>query len=253
MRIATWNVNGLNKRRKELVGWLRENQPAVVGLQEIRTGSARVLHDFRDEVAKQGYYAEFHEQPRWNGVAILSKYPIGVIQKGLPGQEELGARLLTASTAGWSFTTVCVPFRAGKAGPKLRWFDSLREYLRKREDSASPAVLCGDFNIAPEPIDNGVHEPNGRPDKSRPGYRKKEQSRMRSLQESGWFDLVREANPDVRMFSYWNSAALYCQDKGLRIDLVFGNQASLIAFNQLRPTELSLISAIGGRGATTLR
>ena len=227
MRIATWNVDGLKARREELVRWLQEEQPTVMGLQEIKTGDAKFLHCFRDELAKQDYYAEFHEEPHWNGVAILSKYPLKVTRKGLPEQECLGARLLTASTAGWSFTTVCVPFKPGKGGPKLRWFDSLSEYLRKREDPASPAVLCGDFNIAPEPIDNGVHEPNGRPNKSKPGYRREEQSRIRSLRESGWFDLVREANPGCRTFSYWHSSDLYRQNKGLRIDLVFGNLAAL--------------------------
>ena len=204
--------------------WLQENQPAVMGLQEIKTGDTKFLNRFRDELLKRDYHMEFHEEPGRNGVAILSKYPLKA-RRGLPGQESLGARLLTAWTAGWSFTTVCVPWKGGKGGPKLSWFDSLREYLREREDPSSPAVLFGDFNIAPEPIDNGVHEPKGRPDKSRPGHQKEEQSRIRSLREAGWFDLVREANPGCRTFTWWHSPDFYCQKKGLRIDLLFGNRA----------------------------
>ena len=234
MRIATWNVGGLQARREELVRWLQENQPAVMGLQEIKTGKATFLHRLRDELLNEGYHAEFHEQARWNGVAILSKHPLKVTQKGLPGQEGLGARLLTASTAGWSFTTVCVPFKGGKGGPKLRWLDSLSEYLREREGPASPAVLCGDFNIAPEPIDNGVYEPKGRPNKSKHGYRKEEQSRIRSLREAGWFDPVREANPGCRTFSWWHSPDFYIQNNGLRIDLAFGNWA---AFERLQTAQ----------------
>ena len=227
MRIATWNVNGLKVRREELMRWLQENQPAVIGLQEIKTGDAKFLNRFRDELLKEDYHAEFHEEARWNGVAILSKYPLEVTRKGLPGQENLGARLLTATTAGWSFTTVCVPYKGGEGGPKLTWFDSLTEHLREREYPAAPAVLCGDFNIAPKPIDNGVYEPRGRPDARRPGYRKDEQARIRSLRDAGWFDLVREANPCRRTFSWWKSADLYHQNKGLRIDLLFGDRAIL--------------------------
>lgn len=235
MKIATWNVGGLQARREELVRWLQENQPTVMGLQEIKTCKARFLHCFRDELLNEGYHAEFHAEPRWNGVAILSKHPLKVTQKGLPGQKCLGTRLLTASIGGWSFTTVCVPFKGGKRGPKFTWLDSLNEYLRERQDPASPSVLCGDFNIAPEPIDNGVHEPKGRPNKSRAGYREEEQSRIRSLREAGWFDLVREANPGCRAFSWWRSPDLYSQNKGLRIDLAFGNRA---AFERLQTARI---------------
>ena len=226
MRIATWNINGLKARREELLRWLQEKQPDVMGLQEIRTDNAKCLNRFRDDLQKMGYHAEFHSEASWRGVAILGKCRLEVTREGLPGQEGLGTRLLTASTAGWSFTTVCVPYKGGKGGPKLTWFDSLTEYLREREDPASPAVLCGDFNIAPAPVDNGVYEPTGPPNKNRIGYRSEEQSRIQSLREAGWFDLVRKANPGCRTFSWWHSPKLYRQNKGLRIDLVFGNHAA---------------------------
>ena len=226
MRIATWNINGLNARREELLRWLQEKKPDVVGLQEIRTDNAKRLNRFRDALQNMGYHAEFHSEPRYRGVAILSRWPLEVTRKGLAGQECLGTRLLSASTAGWSFTTVCVPYKGGMGGPKLTWLDSLNEYLRTRSDDASPAVLCGDFNIAPARIDNGVYEPKGQPSKRKIGYRSEEQSCIRSLREAGWFDLVREANPGCRTFSYWDSADLYCQNKGLRIDLVFGDRAA---------------------------
>ena len=226
MKIGTWNINGLKARREELLRWLQEKQPDIMGLQEIRTDNAKCLSRFRDDLQKMGYHAEFHSEPRWRGVAILSKCPLEVTREGLPGQECLGTRLLTASTAGWSFTTVCVPYKEGTGGPKLTWFDSLSGYLRTRADAASPAVLCGDFNIAPAPIDNGVCEPKGRPNKRTIGYRSEEQSRIRSLREAGWFDLVRKANPGCRTFSWWHSPELYHQNKGLRIDLVFGDRAA---------------------------
>ena len=224
MRIATWNINGLKARRAELVGWLRENRIDVVGLQETKTSDERFLEDFRRELRREDYFGEFYGEPKLNGVAVLSKEPIDVIQEGLATQKGSGPRLLAVNTAGLSFTTVCVPSKGGRDGPKLPWFDSLSEYLRERGDAALRAVVCGDFNIAPEPIDNGVFDPGGRRNTSRPGYRDEEHRRIRSLCEAGWFDLVRAANPGRRIFSYWNSPDLYRQDKGLRIDLVFGNR-----------------------------
>ncbi|MCY4556423.1 MAG: exodeoxyribonuclease III [Chloroflexi bacterium] len=226
MRIATWNINGLKERHEELLRWLQDNEPDVMGLQEIKTENAIRLNRFRDDLQKMGYHAEFHSEARYRGVAILSKWPLDVTRKGLPGQTGLGARLLSASTAGWSFTTVCVPYKPGIGGPKLTWLDSLSNYLRTRADGASPAVLCGDFNIAPAPIDNGVYQPKGQPDERRIGHRSEEQSCIRSLQEAGWFDLVRKANPGCRMFSYWHKPELYHQNKGLRTDLAFGDHAA---------------------------
>ena len=231
MRIATWNVGGLQARREELVRWLQENQPAVMGLQEIKTGNAKFLHRLRDELLKEGYHAEFHEQARWNGVAILSKHPLKVTQKGLPGQEDRGKRLLTACTAGLSFTTVCVPVASGE-GPhqrrikrKLAWLDSLSDHLRERKTDYGPAVLCGDFNINPKPIDNYHHWEKTTEPKNDAGFQEDERSRISSLLEAGWFDLVREANSGCRTFSWWQSPEFYCKNKGLRIDLAFGNRA----------------------------
>ena len=228
-QIATWNVGGLKARHCELLRWLSKNQPDVMGLQEIRTGDGKFLDRFRTELEEaEGYRATFHGEPGRNGVAILSKQRLGleVTQTGLPGQNSVDARLLTAHTAGLSFTTVCVPI-VGKAGieRKLAWLDSLCDYLREHKNDNVPAVLCGDFNITPEPIDAYHH---GRQSKERPdraGFQKDERSRIRSLQEAGWFDLVRHTNPGRGMFSYWNSSACYAQNKGLRIDLVFGNRA----------------------------
>ena len=224
MRIATWNINGLKARRDELVGWLRENRIDVVGLQETKTSDERFLEDFRRELRREDYFGEFYGEPRYRGVAVLCTKPIKVIQEGLATQKGSGPRLLAVNTAGLSFTTVCVPYKRGRDGPKLPWLDSLSEYLHVREDAELPAVLCGDFNIAPEPIDNGVFDPGGRRNTSSPGYRDEEHRHIRSLCEAGWFDLVRAANPGRRIFSYWNSPDLYRQDKGLRFDLVFGDR-----------------------------
>ena len=235
MKIATWNVNGLKARRDELVRWLCKNQPDVMGLQETKTDDDEFRERHKPVFEAEGYRAEFHGERRHNGIAILSKQPLEVTQTGLPGQECVGTRLLTAHTAGLSFTTVCVPSASGKCQSdierkvvrKLAWLDSLCQYLRERKNDDVPAILCGDFNVTPEPIDAYHHWHPSKERKSRPGFRKDERSRLRSLKEAGWFDLVRESNPEGDLFSWWWSRDLYLKNKGLRLDLVFGNRVIL--------------------------
>ena len=231
MRIATWNINGLRTRtrRDELLSWLRQNRPDVMGLQETKTDDDQFRECYRAAFKAEGYCAAFHGEPDRNGVAILSRHPLNVTQRGLPEQEGPDARLLAANTAGLSFTTVCVPSasRKGAGGMerKLAWLDALGKYLSEREDVALPAVLCGDFNVTPERLDNWNRERETKGAKGSPGFGDDERSRIRSLREADWFDLVREANPGRGMFSWWKSSDLYVQNKGLRMDLVFGNRA----------------------------
>ena len=228
MRICTWNVGGLKGWAEQVVPWLRRNQPDIVGLQEARTRDPRSVVSALD---REGYRCKLALAPDdkgWvPGSAIVSKYPIEVTQEGLPGQEDRGARLLTARTVGLSFTTVCVPSGSGKGEGrierKLTWLDALGEHLRERNIGDVPEVLCGDFNITPKPIDRYHHWENTKERKDRPGFQEDERSRICSLLKAGWFDLVRDSNPDERMFSWWSSRDYYNDDKGLRMDLVFGN------------------------------
>src|SRR6266571_2267733 len=87
VRIATWNVNGLRARLEFLVLWLRERRPDLVGLQELKLTEEQFPHSVLET---EGYRAVVHGQKAWNGVAILSRHPVTVTQKGLPGQEEFG-------------------------------------------------------------------------------------------------------------------------------------------------------------------
>ena len=235
MRIATWNIDSLKTRRDELVSWLRENRPDVVALQETKTDDDAFREHYQPVFEAEGYGAAFHGHGGQCGVAILGRQPLVATQRGLPGQEDMGARLLTVQTAGMLFTTVYVPIASGKGQGgverKLEWLDALSEYVRESAHEDMPAVLCGDFNIAPEPIDDWMHWHDRKRGRGAPGFRDDERSRIRSLAEAGWFDLVRESNPGRGMFSWWHSANLYRQNKGLRLDLIFGNRA---VFNRLR-------------------
>ena len=164
MRIATWNINGMRARTEFVLHWLKAREPDVVGLQELKTTEG----DFPvEELEELGYRAVLHGQKAWNGVAILSREPARVLQRGLPGQEELGARLITAEVGDLSFTTVYCP--NGKSVEhddfprKLAWFDALLDHLAAQHDPSKPTILCGDFNLCPAALDSW-NEPrlNGR-------------------------------------------------------------------------------------------
>ena len=159
MRVATWNINGLRARLDLVLRWLADRQPDVVGLQELKMADEKFP---RAEIESAGYHAVTHGQKAWNGVAILSREMARVTQTGLPDQESFGSRLITAEIGELSFTTVYCP--NGKHldhedyPRKLAWFDALIEHQRERHDPSRPAVVCGDFNICPAPIDSWNEE-----------------------------------------------------------------------------------------------
>lgn len=220
MQIATWNVNGLRARLDFVKHWLAERAPDVVGLQELKMQDAQFPHaDF--EAA--GYRAITHGQKSWNGVAILSREPAEVLQVGLPGQDELGARLLSARVGGVDFVTVYCP--NGKTvdhedfGGKLAWFDALATWLETHRDPADPLVLTGDFNIVPAPLDSwNEAKLNG-------GifHTVEERARLQRLLDWGLVDLWRQLLPDDPGHSWWDyRAGAFHKRMGLRIDLVLG-------------------------------
>ncbi len=218
MRLATWNINGLKARLDYLRHWLRAVEPDVVGLQELKMTDEQFPHEAFREL---GYEAECYGQKGWNGVAVLSRRPVRVVQRGLPGEEDLGSRLLTVELDGLSFTTIYLP--NGKTvehddfGAKLHWLDSLGRYVRDRLDPAQPAVLVGDFNLVPEPIDSWNEE------LLRDGifHTADERLRYRALLKWGFVDTFRVLNPEEPGFTWWDyRAGAFHKKQGLRIDLV---------------------------------
>jgi exodeoxyribonuclease-3 len=225
MRIATWNVNGLRARLEFVLHWLRERSPDVVGLQELKLTDEQFPHA---EIEEAGYRAVVHGQKAWNGVAILSREPAELTQRGLPGQEDFGARLVTAEVAGLSFTTVYVP--NGKSvghddfPRKLAWLDALTAHVGERADRDAPAVLCGDFNIVPAPIDSW----NEAKLEGSIFHTDDERARFRNLLDRGLVDLFRESQPDEQAFSWWDyRGGAFHRKMGLRIDFLLATRKVL--------------------------
>jgi exodeoxyribonuclease-3 len=219
MRIATWNVNGLRARLDFLIHWLNSRSPDVVGIQELKLEDEHFPHD---AIRAAGYRAVFHGQKGWNGVAILARGEPVVTQRGLPGRESQGARLLTADVGGLSFTTVYVP--NGKSTlhedfpHKLAWLDALVAHCAA--GGSAPRIVCGDFNLVPGPKDTW----NEAGLRGRIFHTDEERERFARLLATGLCDVFRDAHPDAQVFSWWDyRGGAFHRGQGLRIDLLLAS------------------------------
>jgi exodeoxyribonuclease-3 len=222
VRIATWNVNGLKARFEFLTHWLRERRPDVLALQELKLVDEQFP---RAELEELGYRALCHGQKSWNGVAILSREPAEALQCGLPGQEELGARLLSARVGGVVFTSVYVP--NGKHTDhddfprKLAWLDALAEHFAAQRAATPAHVVGGDFNVCPAPLDSwneaALHGQIFHTDAER--------ARFGRFSELGLVDVFRASHPELRAYSWWDyRAGAFHRGQGLRIDFLLASQ-----------------------------
>jgi exodeoxyribonuclease-3 len=222
MRVATWNVNGLRSRLDFVLHWLAARRPDVVGLQELKLTDEQFPYD---ELAVAGYRAAVHGQKAWNGVAILSRETGTVTQRGLPGEEDAGARLVASRFGDLAFMTVYCP-NGKHTGhddypSKLAWFDSLATHLETVVDPSQPTILCGDFNICPTALDS--HHP---PEKTadRIFHTGAERERFHGLLEHGFVDLFRHRHPDERKYSWWDYRdGAFHRYLGLRIDFLLAS------------------------------
>jgi exodeoxyribonuclease III len=221
VRIATWNVNSLKARQARVEEWVAAVGPDVVCLQE-----TKLADDAFPALAFSalGYEAVHHGQGRWNGVAILSRLGIDDVVDGFaPGIEADGeARLLTATCGGVRVATVYVPNGRSVGHEmyhhKLAWLGRLRRHLEAVADPAVPAVLCGDFNVAPDDRDvwdasachGGTHV-------SEP-----ERAALAEVVDWGLVDVVRQRHQEGSLFTWWDyRAGNFHKHLGMRIDLLY--------------------------------
>nr|VFK50128.1 MAG: exodeoxyribonuclease-3 [Candidatus Kentron sp. TUN]VFK51148.1 MAG: exodeoxyribonuclease-3 [Candidatus Kentron sp. TUN]VFK57338.1 MAG: exodeoxyribonuclease-3 [Candidatus Kentron sp. TUN] len=220
MQIATWNINGLRARLEYLLRWLTERQPDVVGLQELKVIDEIFPREAFEEI---GYQVATHGQKAWNGVAILSRKPMEITEIGLPGEKALGARLISADIGDLSFTTVYVPNGKDTSHEdfprKLAWLDTLAAHAESHIGSRETAILCGDFNICPAPIDSW----RGEAATGQIFHTEEERLRFRRFcaPPCGLVDIYRERFPDEQAFSWWHyRAGAFPKGQGLRLDFL---------------------------------
>lgn len=233
MRIATFNVNSIKARLAYVKHWLTNRQPDIACLQELKlTDDAFPT----EELAAIGYHAVTHGQPRWNGVAIVSRAPMELVQRGLPGAEEQGARLVTArlpadgGRPAVEVTSVYVPngkhLEHEDYRHKLDFLAALDDYLATRLPSDDVVVVGGDFNLCHRDIDSHAPERLA----GRIFHTEAERGALDRLLARGLTDLYRHDQPDGTMFSWWDyRAGAFHKNHGLRIDLLLGNAVATAA------------------------
>jgi len=231
MRIATWNVNGLRARLDYVMRWLEARQPDLVGLQELKLEDDQFPHALFQAA---GYHVATYGQKAWNGVAILSKEPVEITQRGLPGEDEFGSRLITAQSGDLSFTTIYLP--NGKSiehddyPKKLAWLDSLAAHFEEAHSADKPTVLCGDFNICPAPIDSWNEDLLG----GRIFHTAAERARFEKLLGWGFQDAFRALYPSEQKFSWWDyRGGAFHRKQGLRIDLILASEPAMSRISEV--------------------
>jgi len=227
MRVATWNVNSVKQRMPRLLPWLDQRQPDVVCLQETKLADDAFTALAGDDFASRGYEMAMYGEPRWNGVAILSRAGLADVVTGIagaPGFPDPEARAVAATCGGIRVWSLYVPNGREPDSDhyryKLAWLAALRNTVRDRLAGGADVLLCGDMNIAPADAD--VFDPAayvGQTHVTAP-----ERAALADLQAVGLHDVVRDRWPDKRIFTYWDyRAGMFHQDLGMRIDLALAS------------------------------
>ena len=218
MKIATFNVNGVNGRLAVLLRWLAQAQPDVVCLQELKAPQEKFPEA---AIREAGYGAVWHGQKSWNGVAILARgrEPVET-RRGLPGDpEDSHSRYIEAAVNGVLVACLYLPNGNPAPGPKfdykLRWFDRLAAHAAELLGSGAPVALVGDFNVMPTELD--VYKPERWTDDAL--FRPEVREAFRRLVAQGWTDALRALHPDERIYTFWDYFRnAWGRDAGLRID-----------------------------------
>ena len=218
MKIATFNINNINRRLPNLLQWLKDAKPDIVCLQELKAADA----GFPDEaIAKAGYRAVWRGERTWNGVAILSRGGETIVTRNaLPGDpDDKQSRYIEAAIDGLLVACLYLPNGNPQPGPKfdykLAWFKRLTAHAKKLLAQDIPVVLAGDYNVAPADLD--IYKTKSWDDdalvapESRTAYAK--------LVKQGWTDALRTLHPDEPMFTFWHyMRKSWPRDAGLRLD-----------------------------------
>lgn len=218
MKIATYNVNGINGRLPVLLRWLDEAAPDVVCLQELKSSDDKFPIK---QIEDAGYGAIWHGQKSWNGVAILARDAIPTeTRRGLPGEpDDTHSRYIEAAVGGVLIGCLYLPNGNPAPGPKfdykLRWFERLAKHAKSLIDTDLPVVLAGDYNVMPEDID--VYKPERWKDDAL--FRPEVRDAFRQLVAQGWTDAIRHLHPDEPIFTFWDYFRnAFARNAGLRID-----------------------------------
>jgi exodeoxyribonuclease-3 len=225
MKIATYNVNGVNGRLPVLLRWLTETQPDVACLQELKAPQEKFPEA---AIRDAGYGVIWHGQKSWNGVAILARgrEPVET-QRGLPGDPlDLHSRYIEASIDDVLVGCLYLPNGNPSPGPKfdykMGWLERFALHAAGLVGRASPVILAGDYNVIPTELD--VYKPERWVDDAL--FRPEVRAAYHELLQQGWTDALRTLHPDEKIYTFWDYFRnAYGRDAGLRIDHLLLNPA----------------------------
>jgi exodeoxyribonuclease-3 len=228
MRIATFNVNGINARLPRLLEWLEEAKPDVACLQELKAEGDKFP---QQAIEDAGYGVVWHGQKGFNGVAVLARGTQPVErQRGLQGDpEDVQSRYIEAEVGGIVVASIYLPNGNPQPGPKfdykLAWMARLQDHARGLLAEERPVVLAGDYNVIPTDVDTFSVRAMAQDALTQPESR----VAFRGLLHQGWTDAIRARHPEpARLYTFWDyQAGAWARDAGFRIDhLLLSPQAA---------------------------
>jgi exodeoxyribonuclease-3 len=218
VKVATFNVNGINGRLPVLLRWLEEANPHVVCLQELKASQEKFPEA---AIRDAGYSAIWHGQKAWNGVAVLARGHTPVeTRRRLPGEpEDNNSRYIEAAVNGIIIGCLYLPNGNPAPGPKfdakLRWFNRFINHAAELLASGLPVILAGDYNVMPTNLD--VYKPERWANDAL--FRPEVRAAFQQLLAQGWTDAVRELHPGEKIYTFWDYFRnAYGRDAGLRLD-----------------------------------
>lgn len=218
LKLATFNVNGINTRLANLLSWLEEAKPDVVALQELKATDGAFP---AQALEAAGYGAIWHGQQSWNGVALLGRQmqPLES-RRGLPGDpRDKQSRYIEAAVHGVVVACLYLPNGNPQPGPKfdykLAWMKRLEQHAKTLVALPHPVVLMGDFNVIPTDLD--VYDPKSW--KKNALIQPESREAFDRLVGQGWTDALRDAFGEERIYTFWDHFRQHAErDRGLRID-----------------------------------
>lgn len=218
MKIATFNINAINKRLPNLLSWLDVARPDIVCLQELKAEQGA----FPEEaISEAGYDAVWAGQRSWNGVAILSRIGQPVMTRAsLPGDtSDQQARYIEAAVAGILVASIYAPNGNPQPGPKfdykLAWLERLAKHATSLRKTGAPIVLAGDYNVAPTDLD--IYPTKSWDDDAL--IHPESRAAFKKLVGRSWTDALRHLHPDERIYTFWHYKRMrWPRDAGLRLD-----------------------------------
>ncbi len=221
MKIATWNVNSLNVRLPQVLDWLKQHDPDVLVLQEIKQTTEAFPGD---ALAEAGYASIASGQKTYNGVAVVAKESPSDPVTDFPGFDDPQRRILASTIGGIRVINLYVPngqsLESEKYQYKLNWLTALRGFLETELAAHDDVVVLGDFNIAP--ADEDVYDPEkwGEDVLCSPA----ERAALKDILSLGFVDVFRKFDQEEKTFSWWDyRAAGFRRNAGLRIDLILAS------------------------------